>query len=101
VEKMDKEITWPADNMTVAANSTTETRFLSRVGRGRPSLHLVSSQMTVDAYMGCLFSNCLVTILFGIFKCTSFAEVTLILTQLPQPLPRSSTKPARLTASWS
>merc|ERR1719397_2445287 len=25
--------------------------------------------------LGCLFSNCIVAILFGIFKCTSFAEV--------------------------
>ena len=31
--------------------------------------------MTVDSYIGCLFSNCIVAILFGIFKCTSFAEV--------------------------
>merc|ERR1719500_2736152 len=55
VFKMDDEIVWPCDN------ATSEKRFLSR--------------MTVDSYMGCLFSNCLVAILFGIFKCTSFAEV--------------------------
>merc|ERR1711934_68813 len=61
--KMDNEITWPCDNATalMGENATSEKRFLSR--------------MTVDSYMGCLFSNCLVAILFGIFKCTSFAEV--------------------------
>merc|ERR1712200_403420 len=42
-------------------NATSEKRFLSR--------------MTGDSYIGCLFSNCIVAILFGIFKCTSFAEV--------------------------
>merc|ERR1739844_267258 len=61
--KMDNEITWPCDNATalVGENATSEKRFLSR--------------MTVDSYIGCLFSNCIVAILFGIFKCTSFAEV--------------------------
>merc|ERR550534_1146833 len=61
--KMDNEITWPCDNTTalMGENATSEKRFLSR--------------MTVDSYSGCLFSNCIVAILFGIFKCTSFAEV--------------------------
>merc|ERR1712061_533351 len=61
--KMDNEITWPCDNATAlrGENATSEKRFLSR--------------MTVDSYIGCLFSNCIVAILFGIFKCTSFAEV--------------------------
>merc|ERR1719433_1879066 len=61
--KMDNEITWPCDNTTalMGENATSEKRFLSR--------------MTVDSYIGCLFSNCIVAILFGIFKCTSFAEV--------------------------
>merc|ERR1712158_333748 len=61
--KMDNEITWPCDNATalMGENATSEKRFLSR--------------MTVDSYIGCLFSNCIVAILFGIFKCTSFAEV--------------------------
>ena len=31
--------------------------------------------MTVDTYIGSVFSNCIVAVLFGIFKCTSFAEV--------------------------
>merc|ERR1712158_49203 len=63
VYKMDNEITWPCDNATalMGENATSEKRFLSR--------------MTVDSYIGCLFSNCIVAILFGIFKCTSFAEV--------------------------
>merc|ERR1719384_1923228 len=61
--KMDNEITWPCENKTalMGENATSEKRFLSR--------------MTVDSYIGCLFSNCIVAILFGIFKCTSFAEV--------------------------
>merc|ERR1712241_167405 len=61
--KMDNEITWPCDNATalMGENATSEKRFLSR--------------MTVDSYIGCLFSNRIVAILFGIFKCTSFAEV--------------------------
>merc|ERR1739844_750092 len=61
--KMDNEIAWPCDNATalMGENATSEKRFLSR--------------MTVDSYIGCLFSNCIVAILFGIFKCTSFAEV--------------------------
>merc|ERR1712012_1092387 len=61
--KMDNEITWPCDNVTalMGENATSEKRFLSR--------------MTVDSYIGCLFSNCIVAILFGIFKCTSFADV--------------------------
>merc|ERR1711963_961695 len=61
--KMDNEITWPCDNATalMGENATSEKRFLSR--------------MTVDSYIGCPFSNCIVAILFGIFKCTSFAEV--------------------------
>ena len=32
-------------------------------------------QMTIDTYIGSIFSNCIVAVLFGIFKCTSFAEV--------------------------
>merc|ERR1712141_425577 len=61
--KMDNEITWPCDNATalMGENATSEKRFLS--------------SMTVDSYIGCLFSNCIVAILLGIFKCTSFAEV--------------------------
>merc|ERR1712007_389880 len=48
--KMDNEITWPCDNATalMGENATSEKRLLS---------------------------NCIVAILFGIFKCTSFAEV--------------------------
>merc|ERR1712214_249256 len=46
--KMDNEITWPCDNATalMGENATSEKRFLSR--------------MTVDSYIGCLFSNCIV-----------------------------------------
>merc|ERR1712088_1077165 len=54
--KMDNEITWPCDNATalMGENATSEKRFLSR--------------MTVDSYIGCLFSNCIVAILFVVFK---------------------------------
>jgi len=61
VTKMDSEIKWPSEVANLGDNSTIPNRFLCR--------------MTVDTYIGCLFSNCLVAILFGIFKCTSFAEV--------------------------
>merc|ERR1719361_941505 len=72
--KMDNEITWPCDNKTalMGENATSEKRFLSR--------------MTVDSYIGCLFSNCIVAILFGIFKCTSFAEVLYKASQLDSQL---------------
>jgi len=59
--KMDDEITWPSTMVMTGDNSTSEKRFLSR--------------MTVDSYIGCIFSNCICATLFGIFKCTSFAEV--------------------------
>jgi len=52
---------WPAEKTFSGENVTSSDRFLGR--------------MTVDTYIGSLFSNCLVAVLFGIFKCTSFAEV--------------------------
>jgi len=61
IDKMDREIKWPAELAVTNATMNSEARFLTR--------------MTVDAYVGCLFANCLTAILFGIFKCTSFAEV--------------------------
>merc|ERR1719394_2258404 len=72
--KMDNEITWPCDNATalMGENASSEKRFLSR--------------MTVDSYIGCLFSNCIVAILFGIFKCTNFAEVLYSVSQLDSQL---------------
>ena len=32
-------------------------------------------QMTVDTYLGCVLSNAIIAAMFGIFKCTNFAEV--------------------------
>jgi len=58
VERVDP---WPAEKLFIGDNITDSERFLGR--------------MTVDTYIGSLFSNCLVAVLFGIFKCTSFAEV--------------------------
>jgi len=58
VERVDP---WPAEKLFTGDNITDSGRFLGR--------------MTVDTYIGSLFSNCLVAVLFGIFKCTSFAEV--------------------------
>jgi len=52
---------WPAEKVFTAGNVTDSDRFLGR--------------MTVDTYIGSVFSNCIVAVLFGIFKCTSFAEV--------------------------
>ena len=35
--------------------------------------------MTVDTYLGCILSNAIIAAMFGIFKCTNFAEVCLLL----------------------
>ena len=35
--------------------------------------------MTVDTYLGCVLSNAIIAAMFGIFKCTNFAEVFLCL----------------------
>jgi len=59
--RVDRVDTWPAENTFTAENVTHSDRFLGR--------------MTVDTYIGSVFSNCIVAVLFGIFKCTSFAEV--------------------------
>jgi len=59
--RVDRVDNWPAENTFTAENVTHSDRFLGR--------------MTVDTYIGSVFSNCIVAVLFGIFKCTSFAEV--------------------------
>jgi len=59
--RVDKVDTWPAENTFTVNNVTDSDRFLGR--------------MTIDTYIGSVFSNCIVAVLFGIFKCTSFAEV--------------------------
>jgi len=63
---------WPADATFTAANLTSSDRFLGR--------------MTVDTYIGSVFSNCLVAVLFGIFKCTSFADVLFSTSELDSQL---------------
>ena len=68
---------WPAEKVFTAGNVTDSDRFLGRV---RKTLRCLKNQrcflqMTVDTYIGSVFSNCIVAVLFGIFKCTSFAEV--------------------------
>merc|ERR1719244_1707549 len=59
--RVDKVDTWPAENTFTANNVTDSDRFLGR--------------MTIDTYIGSVFSNCIVAVLFGLFKCTSFAQV--------------------------
>ena len=38
--------------------------------------------MTVDTYLGSVMSNALCAVMFGIFKCTNFAEVLYSISQL-------------------
>merc|ERR1711962_761568 len=85
--KMDNEITWPCDNATalMGETATSEKRFLSR--------------MTVDSYIGCLFSNCIVAILFGIFNlqyihlcmvlCKRYRMLNKIMAHITQPFKTS------------
>ena len=42
--------------------------------------------MTVDTYLGSILSNAIIAILFGIFKCTNFAEVLYSVSQLDSQL---------------
>ena len=42
--------------------------------------------MSVDTYLGCILSNALIAIIFGIFKCTNFAEVLYSVSQLDSQL---------------
>merc|ERR1712029_1016475 len=43
-------------------------------------------RMTVDTYLGSVLSNALIAIMFGIFKCTNFAEVLYSVSQLDSQL---------------
>jgi len=70
--KIDTEIQWPSADLSVGNDSSIPKRFLSR--------------MTVDAYIGCIFSNSLVAVIFGIFKCASFAEVLYITSNVDSQL---------------
>ena len=42
--------------------------------------------MTVDTYLGSVMSNALCAVMFGIFKCTNFAEVLYSISQLDSQL---------------
>merc|ERR1719412_928313 len=52
---------WPAEKTFVGDNATDPMRFMGR--------------MTIDTYIGAAFTNCIIAVLFGIFKSRSFAEV--------------------------
>jgi hypothetical protein len=74
--RVDRVDPWPAEKVFTADNVTDSDRFLGRVSKLLRYLEkLFFVQMTVDTYIGSVFSNCIVAVLFGIFKCTSFAEV--------------------------
>jgi len=59
--RIDKVSSWPADGMFTAANASDHQRFFSRT--------------TMDTYAAAVFGNCLVAIIFGVFKSRMFAEV--------------------------
>jgi len=63
---------WPAGGNFTGDNVTHSDRFLGR--------------MTVDTYLGSVLSNALIAIMFGIFKCTNFAEVLYSVSQLDSQL---------------
>jgi len=63
---------WPAGGMFTGDNVTDSKRFLGR--------------MTVDTYLGSVMSNALCAVMFGIFKCTNFAEVLYSISQLDSQL---------------
>lgn len=52
---------WPAERSFTGVNATDPMRFMGR--------------MTMDTYIGAVFTNCIVAVLFGVFKSRSFAEV--------------------------
>lgn len=63
---------WPAAGVFTPDNVTDSARFLGR--------------MTVDTYLGSVMSNALIAVMFGIFKCTNFAEVLYSISQLDSQL---------------
>ncbi|XP_023335000.1 uncharacterized protein LOC111706370 [Eurytemora carolleeae] len=64
--------TWPAQAVFTPDNSTTANRFLGR--------------MTVDTYAAAIFSNCLVAVVFGVFKSRMFADVLFYTAQIDSQL---------------
>ncbi len=59
--RMDRLETWPGDGVFTADNITDPKRFVSRA--------------SLDTYMAATWVSSLTTLLFGVFKCRSFAEV--------------------------
>merc|ERR1740123_762908 len=70
--RVDLIESWPAAGNFSAANMTSSERFMGR--------------MTVDTYLGCILSNAIIAAMFGIFKCTNFAEVLYSVSQLDSQL---------------
>jgi len=70
--RVDLIESWPAAGNFSAGNLTSSERFMGR--------------MTVDTYLGCILSNAIIAAMFGIFKCTNFAEVLYSVSQLDSQL---------------
>ena len=62
---------WPPSQL-MGDNVTDSKRFMGR--------------MTVDSYLGSVLSNAIIAVMFGIFKCTNFAEVLYSISQLDSQL---------------
>lgn len=62
---------WPPSKL-MGDNVTDSKRFMGR--------------MTVDSYLGSVLSNAIIAVMFGIFKCTNFAEVLYSVSQLDSQL---------------
>ena len=83
--RVDLIESWPAAGNFSAGNMTSSQRFMGRVSRD--GCHDCLShdndylQMTVDTYLGCILSNAIIAAMFGIFKCTNFAEVKLFIVE--------------------
>ena len=60
--RMDRVDTWPGDGTFTSENKTDPGRFLNRAA--------------FDTYMVATWVAALTTLLFGVFKCRSFAEVS-------------------------
>ncbi len=59
--RMDRVDVWPGDMVFTGDNKTDPSRFLTRA--------------SFDTYMTATWVSALTTLLFGVFKCRSFAEV--------------------------
>jgi len=59
--RMDRIDVWPSDRVYVAENKTEPQRYLTRA--------------SFDTYVVATWTSALVTLLFGVFKCRSFADV--------------------------